>query len=421
MKWIKAAKKLIWDKYWASYSGINPSIWFLLLVILINRVGSTTVFFLSLYFKNILNFNLSYIGILLGLYGLGCFVGNILSGILSDYLRPISILVFSFVLSALLYVGLSIPTSYLVISAILIFLGIAVSVGQPSTSVILGNLVSENNRLKVFSLYRVINNIGVSIAGVIGGFVASLSFKAIFYIDGLTAFLAGIALVLFIYKGDVLSKDNNKQTSVENASQSFISVLSDNYFISICAMVVCMLVVFMQVTSIYPIYLQQAYSLDTNRIGFLFALNGLLIAIFQVPLTKLSDKLDITYLAILGTILLGVGLGTLPFGSSFLFALVSCVIWTLGEMLFFPSNTTLAFNHIKTNKGKYMAVYEAAISGSRLVFPFLGALIYQYLGMNVVWYLGFVCALLVSIGYFRIDKIVKSQHSLSIKPANIIE
>lgn len=384
-------------KYFSHYRGINFFGWLVLIANLINRLGSSTVLFLSVYLNTKLNYPLMQIGFLLGVYGFGCIAGSLLGGVLSDIIKPILILIFSLIVSAFVFVLLVFSKSYYILIFVLLSLGLIISLGQPAINLVLNSCVTSENRLKIFSLYKVTNNIGVSITGLIGGLVAAYGFKYLFYLDGITSFLSACCLLFFLKKfhrnqnGDICKKETL-------STISFKDVLFDKYFMALWAVYLLVLLLFIQMTTSYPIYLQEFYKLNIKWIGFLYAINGILIAIFQVPLSNKVKQNDLHLFALIGVMFIGIGFGILPLGTSFIIAIFSCVILTFGEILFFPVNTTLVLNHIDfSQKGKYMAIYDVAFSISRLFFPFVGMFLYQSIGGNTLWLMFLAISIMISI------------------------
>jgi MFS family permease len=400
--------------YLSYYKGINFAGWLILISNLVNRIGSATVLFLSVYFHTKLNYSLTQVGVLLGLYGFGSIVGSLTGGMLSVKFRPILILIFSLFISSILFWFLSFINHYYSLLILLFCLGLFVSIGQPAISLLLNSCVDNSiDRLKIFSLYRVMNNIGVSITGIVGGILATYSFEYIFYLDSITSFLSSCFLLFFLssYK---LYEDRKMNTQENLLDVRFKNVLIDKYFMILWVILLFVLLIFSQVMTAYPIYLHESYKLSTENIGAVFSLNGILIAIFQVPLTHKMKNIDLHLSAMIGVIFIGVGFAILPLSTSLVVALLSCIIWTFGEMLFFPTNMTLVLNHIDSSyQGKYMAIYDLAFSISKLFFPALGMSIYQFIGGNNLWAIfGFVSVFIAAL-LLKMKSLEFNNHEIS--------
>lgn len=89
--------------YLKHYKGISQNGWVILTANLINKTGSATALFLSIYLHMHLYYSLVVSGILIGSYGAGCILGSFLGGVLSDKVKPVFILILSLLISAIFF------------------------------------------------------------------------------------------------------------------------------------------------------------------------------------------------------------------------------------------------------------------------------------------------------------------------------
>lgn len=403
---------MISEKLWMPYKGIQFQTWIILISNLINRVGTATILFLSIYLHSLLSFSLNQIGFLLGFYGFGSLLGSFSGGILSDKIQPLFIVIFSLLTASFFFFLLPFLHNYYFLSLWLLLLGYLTSIGQPATNLVLNACIKKEERLKVFSLYRVTNNIGLSITAMMGGFLSTINFSWLFYLDAMTSLLAGLFLLYFINSFSLTQKRKLKVFS----KTSFFMLYKDHYFFKIWLILLTTLLIFSQLLVTYPLYLHQIYKISTQEIGIIFAFNSLSIILFQAHLTHFLRNLSLPLLVRCGILLIGLGVGFLPFGTSFCIALLSCFIWTLGEMLFFPAIMALVLEHIHSKQqGKYMAMYDIAFSISKLFFPLLGMILYQYLGGNLLWEF-FLCLSILAISF----SCLKKRSLLSAPPLSLM-
>ena len=76
--------RTIIQTYHKSFSGLSKEVWWLALITFINRAGTMVLPFLSLYLTKHLDFNLSQVGWIMSVFGIGSFVGSWLGGKLTD-------------------------------------------------------------------------------------------------------------------------------------------------------------------------------------------------------------------------------------------------------------------------------------------------------------------------------------------------
>ena len=122
-------------------------------------------------------------------------------------------------------------------------------------------------------------------------------------------------------------------------------------------------------------------------IGLAVAVNSGLIVLAQMVLTHGAERFRRGRVAAVGTILLGLGFGLLPLGRGFLYAAMTIVIWTFGEMLVLPTLTTMiSLRAPEGGQGKYQGLFSLAFSVGNVLGPAVGMAAYDRLGAPVLWF-----------------------------------
>lgn len=96
---------------------------------------------------------------------------------------------------------------------------------------------------------------------------------------------------------------------------------------------------------------------------------------------------------------MGFGMLVLCHASNFSLAIISCIIWTTGEMLFVSMAQLLCYESSQADKkGRSLGLFQSVFALSNIVGPVLGSSIYQYWGGDLLWYfsggIGVICYLL---------------------------
>ena len=68
----------------------------------------------------------------------------------------------------------------------------------PAQSTLLAGLTTRAQRSATFAMQRVVMNLGIGLGGVVGGFIASESFQALFVLDALTFVAYAAVLTVFV-------------------------------------------------------------------------------------------------------------------------------------------------------------------------------------------------------------------------------
>src|SRR5687767_2397184 len=177
--------------------------------------------FLTLYLTEDRRFSASTAGFALTIYGIASIIIAPISGRLSDRLGGLRIIKLSLFLSGLILFVFPFASS---LTSILIMTGLWALVNEafrPPSMSIIGDLAGPAQRKAAFALSRLAINLGMSIGPVIGGFLAMRSFKLLFYVDGATALLAGLLMVLVPWRSS-----EAQPSAVHNARVG--STLSDS-------------------------------------------------------------------------------------------------------------------------------------------------------------------------------------------------
>jgi MFS family permease len=94
----------------------------------------------------------------------------------------------------------------------------------------------------------------------------------------------------------------------------------------------------------------------------------------------------------IGALLLGTGMLLLSLSCMFSLAMLACIIYTIGEMIFFSLSHLICYqNGAEKKKGSSLGIYRMIYASSRVVGPTLGGLIYQQWSGDALWYIcGFI-------------------------------
>ena len=94
----------LFKNYIDTFKGLSTEVWWLALITLINRAGTMVIPFLSLYLNKDLGFNLSNVGWILSVYGLGSVAGSWFGGKLADRFGFYKVMVVSLFMTGILFI-----------------------------------------------------------------------------------------------------------------------------------------------------------------------------------------------------------------------------------------------------------------------------------------------------------------------------
>lgn len=387
-------------RYQSAYSGLPREVWLMALVVFVNRCGSMVLPFLTLYMTSQLGIDERAAGAMISVYGLGAVVGAGLGGKLVDIVGAIRMQTVCMLLAAPIFIAIRFCTDWWSLALAIGSLSLVVEAVRPANAAAITKLTTEKNRLKGFALQRLAGNLGFSFGPAIGGVLATIDFKWLFYVDAATLFAAGLML-LFFFRMVRLPGESKVERKASGPSRS---PLRDRRFVAFLLLFLLSEIVFFQFLATYPLYLRDHFQLSKPQTGALFAVNTTLVVLFEMVLVDLLGGLSkrrwpSVRLIGYGCFLSCIGFGMLPFGTSGAYAVLAMVVVTIGEMISVPlASGFVAERSAAGSEGRYMGWYTLTISAAFVLGPALGAALYD-IQPELIWYVSLGVSLLVLAGF----------------------
>lgn len=362
--------------------GLPRAYWFLWTTTLVNRLGSFVLILLALYLTHVRGFSPTFAGLVIGLWGAGGALGTLLGGVLADRWGRKPTLLTAFYLSAALMLTLGFMRGAPQTALTVFMLGMASEAARPAVSALMIDLVPERDRVRAFSLFYWVINLGFSFAAVTAGFVAGVSFLLLFVLDAGTT-VAAATLVAFTVP-EPRRRPAMHVSTVEKAP-GLRAVFHDKVFIAYVGVNLLTALVFMQHLSTLPLAMARD-GLPPATYGTVIALNGLLIVAAQLFVGRLLRRLRRATALAVAALVMGAGFGLTAFAHTPWFYAVTVAVWTVGEMFNAPSNSaTNAELSPVSMRGRYQGVFNLSWSAAGFLAPIVGATVFQYLGNSALW------------------------------------
>jgi MFS family permease len=242
--------------------------------------------------------------------------------------------------------------------------GLLVDVYRPAMSAAVADLVPPQARPRAFALIYWAINLGVAVAGVLGGVLADRSYWLLFVADAVTclAFAAIIARAV----------PETRPESTSGKPGSYRRVLRDGIAVGLVVSELLGSLVYMQQAAALPLAVRES-GLSTSAYGLIYAVNPIAVIVAQPLVLRLIDRLRVVPTLATAELIMGIGFGLTAFADSVgLFAL-TVLVWTIGEIGFNAVGPALVAEIAPPEmRGRYNGLLGMAFGAASLVGPLAG-------------------------------------------------
>ncbi|RFZ85341.1 MFS transporter [Mucilaginibacter terrenus] len=390
--------------YKNAYSGLSRNNWYLSIVMLINRSGTMVVPFLTIYCVKQLHFSVEQAGYIMALFGVGAILGAFIGGKLSDRIGFYDMQTGTLLSGGIMFIVLGFQHTFTTLGAGTFILSLCNEAFRPANSTAIAHYSKPENKTRSYSLHRLAVNLGWAVGAATGGFLASINYHLLFWVDGCTNILAALILLKLMPRSHY-----TKPVSFTKSTSRKSSPYRDKVFVTFIVLITLFNICFFQFFVMEPVFYKLEWHFNERFIGALLALNGIFIALVEmVMINQLEGKRHPLSFISIGVLVTGVGfslLNVLPPGAIAGVAIV--LIITFGEMLSMPfMNAYWVARSQEHNRGQYAALYAMSWAAAQVIAPAVGAQVIGIGGFTLLWWLlvgvcGAVCAGLLLMYYFN--------------------
>jgi MFS family permease len=384
------------DKYLRGYAGLPRDVWVLAFVLFVNRIGMMVLPFLTLYLIERHGFERDAAGRVVSMYGVGSIAGVLGGGWLSDRFGARRVQLTSLCLTSVAILGLWLARGSLGISIAVLVMSLAAEIFRPANSTAIIHAAPRHLHARSFSLLSAVVCVGLSIGLPIGGLLAKHDYDWLFWIDSGTGVLAALVLWRFGPRSNARGQHAD-DVSAETAQ---VSAWRDGRFLVFLVLTAAAGTILFQFFSTLPVFLKREVGLGEDGVGLLLGFNTIIIALFQVQIAHAVERKPPLAWIALGALLMGLGYGLNGLSNGVLVAFASVLVWTVGEMLYFPLTAAFASKRAPPSAlGRYMSAYHLSVAVPFVVAPLLGTEIYDRWGSGVLWASNAVAGVVIWLGF----------------------
>lgn len=261
-----------------------------------------------------------------------------------------------------------------VLTIILLYVGFSFfrALSNPATSALIASQKQRTQISSGFSLQTMGGNIGFGLGPAAGGVISErLGYPWVFALSSLAASTA-LVLALSLIRFDELPRTDLR---VRGDGRPKLSSLLPTAKETLGFLGVVVVLFYVDGSLYTPLSLYSAgfIHLSNQDIGLLFTINGLEIAMLQLPLIRLLERRGwINYAPTLSAILMAAAYIVVANTHSFEAYIAAMATATLGEILLtVPTQLTITALSDPSNRGAYQGYYSAATSTGRTLASFI--------------------------------------------------
>ncbi|WP_245205183.1 MFS transporter [Kitasatospora sp. RG8] len=376
--------------------GLPRQFWWLWTSTLINKLGGFVVTFLALYLTTDRGYSASYAGLVASLFGLGSAIASVGAGVLTDRIGRRPTLVAAQLGTALFTAVLGFTDGQVAIAVVAFLVGLCNNATRPATSAIIADIVPAEDRVRAYSLNYWAINIGFGLSAAAAGLIATQGYLTLFLLDALSTLVC--ALVIFVRIPE--TKPDSPAAQAGEPAIGIGTVFRDARFMAVVTLNLLLALVAQQGSTTLAVDMGRA-GITSTEYGLVIGLNGLLIVLLQIPLTRWMEGRNRTGLLVASALFIGWGFGlTALAGSSAWFYAFTVAVWTIGEILNAPTMMGLVSELSPTHaRGRYQGVYSLSWSLASFLGPAVGGVLLERAGSGVMWGACAACGTVAAAGY----------------------
>jgi MFS family permease len=329
--------------------GLPRTYWYLWGAQLVNRAGTIVVPMLTPFLTKYRGLPLPDAALVVSAFGFGALLGNLTGGILADRWGRRATMSFSLGSGAIAMGVMSLAATQTMLALAALALGTFGEMFRPACQAMVADVVPPALRLRAFTLQYWAVNLGFACAALLGGVMAQNHMQLLFIFDAATtlAFLAVVRLAITETRPTLAKTEGHW-------SQPFV----DKTFAPFLVVTLATSMVFIQHLVSMPAAMA-ADDMGPGAYGVAIALNGVLIVFFQPMMSGWVEHRRPSRVLAFASLLTGLGLGAMAFAHSIGAVLVSVTMWTIGEMLIAPVNSTLVATLAPPHlRGRYQGAFS---------------------------------------------------------------
>lgn len=336
----------------ASFHELPKGVWWVAGASLVNRMGAMVLPFLVLYFTRSMHLSLKTATDIAACWGVGSLLAGPVGGYAADRIDPIRLMALSLGGSGVLMLLFPTVGGIAALMAATFGLALLTDLSRPSTMTALARLGGTEHGRNAFALNYLAINLGMSIGPLLGGFLAEVDYRYLFWIDGTTSLAA--ALLLLVSGATCPPQPRTEVKSDWNIGPTAFRLY---FWLGLSFWV------FMTFFSAGPVYAVEELHLRERDCGYIWLLNTVLIVFTSLWVSRVTEGRRLAALLTWAALSMVASYACLWFWPSLGGLIVGTLFLTIGEMLLFSNANAYVAQIVPSQKmGRAMGINAICVS-----------------------------------------------------------
>lgn len=270
----------------------------------------------------------------------------------------------------------------------------AASLGALNVALI-GDLFAGPDRPKIMGYNHSVLSIGTATFPIIGGILADISYRYVFYMPLIAIPIA--LYVLFFLDLDVKGKSHH----VTKYFNSFVDLLKNKNLIALLLISISLFILLMGPFITYVPYIaKERFALEPTIIGLILASMSISTSLTAYFLGRFLKKFQHETLLKVGLLGYGLALGLIPLYSDWYMLFISTAIFGVSHSFVLPNSQSMIIKFSDENNRALLMSFNRMLSQvGQALGPVLGGLVFVYfadgIGVNGIYITAIIFALFI--------------------------
>ena len=383
-----------------------PQVWLLFWGTLVSTSGMSMIWpFLVVYISEELALPLTTVTSLIALNSIMSLLTSFLAGSITDRIGRKWAMVISLSVNGLAFLGMVPASTYLHYALLMAVRGAFQPLYRVGADAMLADLVPAEKRADAYALNRLGKNVGVAVGPALGGVFVSISYGIAFALAAGATIFFSILIALFALETLPKISQKTKAAGLPALLSGYRIIFKDRVFMTFIAGFILRQVSASILWVLLAAYAKANYGMSENLYGLIPTTNALMVVFLQLWVTRKTQRFPPLEVMFWGTLLYGIGVGSVALGSGFWGFWTSMVILTLGELMVIPTASTYTANRAPEEmRGRYMSLLALTWGAGSMIGPVLGGFLNDQFHPVTIWVGGGAAGVLGALVYFYLQR-----------------